>query len=109
MQCGLIIKPPLQTTTARPKEIFLCHSCTKGKKPDVGRRRLTPKEREILTDLATTAGSNEEIAERHNIAPSTVRSHLSNIQVALDLHSKVEMVVFFWTQLYRRDDEPGGS
>jgi len=108
MQCGLTIKPPLRTTTDKPKEVFLCHSCLGTfERSIVGKGRLTDKELAILTDLATTGASNEELAERHNISPTTVRTHMQNIQLRLGLHSKVEMVVYFWTRLYRRDDEPG--
>jgi DNA-binding CsgD family transcriptional regulator len=63
--------------------------------------RLTPKELTILTDLATTGASNEEIAERHGMRVSTVRTHIQNILLTTATHSKVELVVFFWTQLHK--------
>ena len=63
--------------------------------------KLTAKELAILTDLATTGSSNEEIAERYGMRVNTVRTHIQNILLTTGLHSKVELVVFFWTQLYK--------
>lgn len=108
MLCGKILEPA-RTSNVLPERSSLCYNCKAAgeKADDVKKGRLTDKELAILTDLATTAGSNEEIAKRYHITPGTVRTHLQNIQLALGLHSKVELVVYFWTQLYRRDDEPG--
>jgi DNA-binding NarL/FixJ family response regulator len=53
--------------------------------------RLTPRERQVLACLAEGAGRNQ-IAERLNLKPNTVRTHLQNIMSKLGVHSTLEAV-----------------
>jgi DNA-binding NarL/FixJ family response regulator len=50
--------------------------------------RLTPREREILSEIAKGARS-KEIAATLNIAPKTVNKHVQNILTKLKVHSRV--------------------
>jgi two-component system response regulator NreC len=52
---------------------------------------LTEREHEVLAHLAE-GGTNEEIAERLVISPSTVARHRENIMRKLNLHSRAELV-----------------
>jgi len=53
---------------------------------------LAPRERQVLTAMATGL-STEEVAERLGITVHTVRTHLRNVLVKLNAHSKLEAVV----------------
>lgn len=55
--------------------------------------RLTPRELEILQELAKGL-SNKEIAQRLYIQPETLRKHTGNILTKLNVHSKLEALVF---------------
>lgn len=60
------------------------------------RRRLshlTDREREVLAALAS-GWSHAEIAERLSIAPTTVKTHISNILTKIGAHARVQAVVF---------------
>lgn len=52
---------------------------------------LTPREREILDQLAK-GHSHKEVAEALFVSPTTVRKHIFNIYEKLQVHSKVEAV-----------------
>jgi two-component system, NarL family, nitrate/nitrite response regulator NarL len=52
--------------------------------------RLTKRERQI-TDLIAEGMNNKEIAERLNIAPYTVKSHVHNILEKLALHTRLQI------------------
>jgi DNA-binding NarL/FixJ family response regulator len=52
---------------------------------------LTCRERQVLACLADGAGRNE-VAERLNLRPNTVRTHLQNIMAKLGVHSTLEAV-----------------
>ena len=52
--------------------------------------RMTKREREI-TDLIAEGLSNKEIAQRLNIAPYTVKSHVHNILEKLALHTRLQI------------------
>ncbi len=51
--------------------------------------RLTMREREVLTLLAA-GGDNDSIAEALVISPQTVRTHIQNVLVKLEVHSRLE-------------------
>lgn len=54
---------------------------------------LTERECEVLSALAS-GWSNSEIAERLSIAPTTVKTHISNILAKIDVRTRVQAVVF---------------
>jgi two-component system response regulator NreC len=56
-----------------------------------GQPSLTPREREILRLLAE-GYSNNEIAERLVVSPSTIHSHQSNLMKKLNLNSRHELI-----------------
>jgi DNA-binding NarL/FixJ family response regulator len=58
--------------------------------PAVG--SLAPRERQVLETLALGL-STEEVADRLGITVHTIRSHLKNVLVKLNAHSKLEAVV----------------
>ena len=53
--------------------------------------RLTPRERQVMSRLAE-GDSRNQIAERLNLTPNTVRTHLQNILAKLGVHSTLEAV-----------------
>ena len=55
--------------------------------------RLTPREREVLEALAEGL-SDKEIAQRLQISNKTQRTHVMNLLSKLDMHSRLQAVVF---------------
>jgi len=55
--------------------------------------RLTPREREILMQLATGM-SNKEIARELDLAESTVKIHLQSILRKLELSNRVQAAIY---------------
>lgn len=67
---------------------------TPGSAPAVegsSRKRLTPREREIVQLLAEGKG-NKEVAELLGISVKTAETHRANIMLKLDFHSITELV-----------------
>jgi DNA-binding NarL/FixJ family response regulator len=62
-----------------------------GEDPAADRRRLTPREREILQLLAE-GKSNKEIAGFLGISVKTAETHRANIMLKLNFHSITELV-----------------
>jgi DNA-binding NarL/FixJ family response regulator len=54
---------------------------------------LTPREREILTCVAT-GDNNRQIAERLSIAENTVKNHIKNILEKLSLDNRVQLTSY---------------
>ncbi|HLI41136.1 MAG TPA: response regulator transcription factor [Streptosporangiaceae bacterium] len=61
---------------------------------------LTPRERQVLACLAAGDPRNR-VAERLNLAPNTVRTHLQNIMAKLGVHSALEAVALARDRLER--------
>src|SRR5882762_859412 len=81
-------KPYLST---RVSEVF-SNTVLPGSDDSVSdRRRLTPREREILQLLAE-GKSNKEIASFLTISVKTAETHRANIMLKLDFHSITELV-----------------
>jgi DNA-binding NarL/FixJ family response regulator len=55
-------------------------------------QRLTPRERQILSEMATGAPP-EAIAKTLGMSPHTLRTHTQNILTKLGVHSKMEALV----------------
>jgi two-component system NarL family response regulator len=55
--------------------------------------RLTSREREVLRILAA-GGNNNKIAETLFISPQTARTHIRNLLIKLELHSRLEAAAF---------------
>jgi DNA-binding NarL/FixJ family response regulator len=81
-------KPYLSSrvSAAAPKTALLS-----GDDPAPERRRLTPREREILQLLAEGKG-NKEIAGFLSISVKTAETHRANIMLKLNFHSITELV-----------------
>jgi DNA-binding NarL/FixJ family response regulator len=56
-------------------------------------KRLTPREREVLRNLARGL-SNKEIAQQMHVSVETERSHMMNILSKLGAHSRLQALLF---------------
>jgi DNA-binding NarL/FixJ family response regulator len=54
---------------------------------------LSPREREVL-DLIASGQSNRQIANKLTIGEQTVKTHVSNILMKLDLQDRVQAAIF---------------
>jgi DNA-binding NarL/FixJ family response regulator len=61
--------------------------------PEASLSRLTEREREILSMLASGM-TTRQIAVALTLSPHTVRSHIQNIRAKLKVHSRLEAVLF---------------
>ncbi len=66
-----------------------------GRAAEVGLRRLTARETEILRAMAA-GDPTSDIASALEISPLTVQSHMKSILAKLGVHSKIEAVTLAW-------------
>jgi PAS domain S-box-containing protein len=76
---------------AAPPAAGASHPTDGAPAPAAALGQLTPREREVLSLLATGAGTNE-IAKRLFISPVTVRNHIRRVLEKLGTHSRLEAV-----------------
>jgi DNA-binding NarL/FixJ family response regulator len=55
--------------------------------------RLTSRERQVL-EIVAAGGNNEKIAQTLVISPQTARTHIRNLLIKLELHSRLEAAAF---------------
>lgn len=77
--------------SSRVSGVFSKTMLSPGEDSGLERRRLTPREREIVQLLAE-GKSNKEIASLLNISVKTAETHRANIMLKLDFHSITELV-----------------
>jgi DNA-binding NarL/FixJ family response regulator len=77
--------------SSRVTGVFSKTVLSSGDHSSSGRRRLTPREREILQLLAE-GKSNKEIASFLTISVKTAETHRANIMLKLNFHSITELV-----------------
>jgi len=56
------------------------------------RRALTPRELDILLEIATGA-SNREIADKLSLSEATIKTHVGHVLAKLGLRDRVQAVV----------------
>jgi DNA-binding NarL/FixJ family response regulator len=77
---------------------LIAEFATRAKPPEPGRdlardlARLTDREREVLT-LVATGLTNHEIAERLYLSPATAKTHVSRILTKLAVRDRAQLVV----------------
>jgi DNA-binding NarL/FixJ family response regulator len=85
------------SVTRRLLDMFLPHLPPAGGPADRGEppelATLTPREREILTEVATGL-SNAEIAAKVSLAEPTVKTHVGHVLSKLQLRDRVQAVVY---------------
>ena len=77
--------------SSRVSDVFAKSLLSPGDDSPTDRRRLTPREREILQLLAE-GKSNKEIGNILSISVKTAETHRANIMLKLDFHSITELV-----------------
>ena len=66
---------------------------------------LSPREREVL-DLIASGQSNRQIANKLTIGEQTVKTHVSNILMKLDLQDRVQAAIFALRHQQQADHPP---
>jgi DNA-binding NarL/FixJ family response regulator len=66
---------------------------TRDLRPNPGLERLTPREREVAT-LVATGLSNDEIAKRLYLSPSTAKTHAARAMTKLGVRDRAQLVIF---------------
>ena len=80
------------SVTRRLLDAFVDRLPTSTRPTDEILRALTPREREILIEIAT-GESNAQIADRLVLSEATVKTHVGRILAKLQLHDRVQAVV----------------
>ncbi|MFB9880561.1 response regulator [Planobispora siamensis] len=91
VHCGDAVIAP--STTRRLISHFMPRLPDADKTPDKRAALLSPREREVLAEIASGL-TNAEIAARLYLAEGTVRTHVSSILAKLNLRDRVQAVVF---------------
>jgi DNA-binding NarL/FixJ family response regulator len=81
------------SVTRRLLDAFADRLPTSAKPLDEILAPLTPREREVLVEIAATGDSNAQIAERLVLSEATVKTHVGRILAKLQLHDRVQAVV----------------
>ena len=68
---------------------------------------LTVREEEILSFVADDQ-TNDDIAEREKIAPSTVEKHIENIFKKLPVKSRASAAIWFWKRRLEEEQRRRG-
>ncbi len=93
------------TVTRRLLDAFADRLPVAGQRNDSMLAALTPREREVLVEIAT-GESNAQIAERLFLSEATVKTHVGRILAKLHLHDRVQAVVLAYESGLVR---PGGQ
>ncbi len=99
--------PLAPTVTRRMVEHYLRRTPPRPPNPRLG--LLSPREREVLTELGH-GRSNAEIAANLHLSLSTVKTHVAAILAKLDLRDRVQAVIAAYELgLAGTDDQPAPS
>ncbi len=94
---GAAASAPAASNEAPEAEPFATRADERGEALAAGMSRLSPRERDILREIARGA-SNKEIARTLDIAETTVKIHVQHILRKLNLTSRVQAAVFATSQ-----------
>jgi DNA-binding NarL/FixJ family response regulator len=89
--CGDAVVDP--AVTRRLLDRFIDTARPPAASPDPGLASLTPREREVLTELAK-GSSNAEVAAHLHLSEATVKTYVGRILAKLGLRNRVQAVVF---------------
>jgi DNA-binding NarL/FixJ family response regulator len=90
---------PLVTPVTGPQNAVMVNPYTSDAVPNRG--ALTPRQREILA-LVASGLSTPDVAKQLNIAPGTVKTHLTAIYKAIGVHNRVQAARYYLDHLALR-------
>jgi len=89
-----------------PGAMLVSEHAVAGDQDGLAELGLTPREAEIVAEVATGA-SNTEVARRLHIAPGTVKKHLDNVYGKLGVHGRGSLTAFVMETLGGADTTGG--